>query len=137
MKKNEKYFLPWKCLQVHTTVTYTKYYALVKNENKFLENTCRFISLNWTLWTGASWTKLPLYNVQVNNYEIVVKIFHISHNLTWYSEIVQRFTRISKFCSTYELIKQFMEICVKNCAINLKKNNLYWWCNLSTCSYDS
>ena len=25
---------------------------------------------------------------------------------------------------TYELAKQFMEICVKNCAINLKKNNL-------------
>ena len=63
--------------------------------------------------------------IQLNNYEIVVKIFHISHNLTWYSEIVQRFTRISKFCSTYELTKQFMEICVKNCAINLKKNNLY------------
>ena len=64
-----------------------------------------------------------LSRVQVNNYEIVVKFFHIS--LTWYSEIVQRFTRISKFCSTYELTKQFMEICVKNCAINLKKNNLY------------
>ena len=36
----------------------------------------------------------PKYNdwfcqiLQGNNYEIVVKIFHISHNLTWYSEIV-------------------------------------------------
>ena len=64
------------------------------------------------------------FGIQVNNHEIVVKFFHISHNLTWYSEIVQRFTRISKFCSTYELTKQFMEICVKNCAIDLKKNNL-------------
>ena len=75
--------------------------------------------------------------VQADNYEIFLKIFHIIHNLTWYSEIVQRFTRISKFCSTYELTKQFMEIYVKHCAINLKKNNLYifpllanfesWW----------
>ena len=63
--------------------------------------------------------------IQVNNYKIVEKIFHISHNLTWYSEIVQRFTRISKVCSTYELTKHFIEISVKNCAINLKKNNLY------------
>ena len=31
----------------------------------------------------------------------------------------------TQFCSTYELTKQFMEICVKNCAIDLKKNNLY------------
>jgi hypothetical protein len=28
-------------------------------------------------------------------------------------------------CSSYELTKQFMKICVKNCAIDLKKNNLY------------
>ena len=68
---------------------------------------------------GCQFTK-----VQVNNYEIVVKFFHVSHNLTWYSEIVQRFTRISKVCSTYELTKQFMEISVKNSAINLKKNTL-------------
>ena len=33
--------------------------------------------------------------------------------------------RISKVCSTYELTKQFIEIFVKNCAIYLKKNNLY------------
>ena len=69
------------------------------------------------------WLKFTLL-LQVNNYEIVIKFFHISHDLTWYSEIAQRFTRISKFCSTYEVTKQFMEICVKNCAINLKKNNL-------------
>ena len=60
--------------------------------------------------THKSLKDYPL--LQVNNYEIVVKIFHISQNLTWYSEIVQRFTRISKFCSNYELTKQFMEICV-------------------------
>ena len=69
----------------------------------------------------------PKYNdwfcqiLQGNNYEIVVKIFHISHNLTWYSEIVHIFIRISKVCSTYELTKQFMEICVKNCAIDSKR----------------
>ena len=32
--------------------------------------------------------------IQVNNYEIVVNFFHISHNLTWYSAIIRRFTRI-------------------------------------------
>ena len=46
--------------------------------------------------------------VQVNNYEIVVNLFHISHNLTWYSAIVHKFTRIYPVCSTYELTKQFM-----------------------------
>ena len=50
---------------------------------------------------------------------------HISHNLTWYLSIVHKFTRIYPFCSTYELTKQFMQICVKNCAIHLKKNDLY------------
>ena len=46
--------------------------------------------------------------IQVNNYEIVVNFFHISHNLTWYSVIVRKFTRIYPVCSTYELTKQFM-----------------------------
>ena len=32
--------------------------------------------------------------VQVNNYEIFVNFFHISHNLTWYSAIVHKITRI-------------------------------------------
>ena len=32
--------------------------------------------------------------LQVDDYEIVVNIFHISHNLTWYSAIVHKFTRI-------------------------------------------
>ena len=46
--------------------------------------------------------------IQVNNYEIVVNFFHISHNLTWYSAIVHKFTTIYTVCSTYELTKQFM-----------------------------
>jgi hypothetical protein len=61
--------------------------------------------------------------IQVNNYEIVINFFHISHNLTWYSAIVHKFTRIYPVWSTYEPTKQF--ICVKNCAIDLKTNNLY------------
>ena len=35
--------------------------------------------------------------IQVNNYEIVVNFFHISHTLTWYSAIVHRFVRIYQF----------------------------------------
>ena len=46
--------------------------------------------------------------LQVINYEIVLKYFHISHNLTWYSGIVHEFTRIYPVCSTYELRKQLM-----------------------------
>ena len=65
-----------------------------------------------------------LLGLLVNNYEIFINFFHISHNLTWYSAIVH-FTRIYPICWTYELTKQFMKICVKNCAIDLKKNNLY------------
>ena len=45
---------------------------------------------------------------QVKSYEIVVKFFHISHNLTWYSAIVHKFTRIYPVYSIYELTKQFM-----------------------------
>ena len=67
------------------------------------------------------WSRIWIL-VQVNNYEIVINFFHISHNLTWYSAIV---TRIYQVCSTYELAKQFMQICVKNCAIDLNKNNQY------------
>ena len=39
--------------------------------------------------------------------------------------IVHKFTRIYPVCSTYELTKQFVQICVKNCTTDLKKNNLY------------
>ena len=48
-----------------------------------------------------------------------------------FSYDVHKLTRISKVCSTYELTKQFMEICVKNCASYLKKNNLYKWTELN------
>ena len=47
-------------------------------------------------------------HVQVNNYEITVNFFHISHNYGWYSAIVHKFTRIYPVCSNYELTKQFM-----------------------------
>ena len=46
--------------------------------------------------------------LQVNIYEILVNFFLISHNLTLYSPIVHKFTRIYPVCSTYELTKQFM-----------------------------
>ena len=45
--------------------------------------------------------------LQVNNYEIIINFFHISHILTWYS-IVREFTRIYPVCSTYELTKLFV-----------------------------
>ena len=62
-----------------------------------------------SLWNLHNWGKplLKLY-VQVNNYEIVINFFHISHNLTRYSAIVHKLTRIYPVCSTYELTKQFM-----------------------------
>ena len=61
-------------------------------------------------------------NLRVNYYEIVVNFFFISV-ITCHD--IQHLSRIYPVCSTYELTKQFMEICVKNCAIDLKKNNLY------------
>ena len=78
------------------------------------------MQLRWYGWT----IKLNLM-LQVNYCEIVVHFFHISHNLTWCSTFVHKVTKIYPVCSTYELTKQFMWICVKNCAIDLKKNNLY------------
>ena len=49
------------------------------------------------------WPRILLtYYVQVNNYEIVVNFFHISHNLTWYSAIVHKFTRIYQACNSCE-----------------------------------
>ena len=42
-------------------------------------------------------------------YEIVPNFPHISHNLTWYSAIVPKFTRIFPVCSTYELTKPFLK----------------------------
>ena len=59
-----------------------------------------------SMWLVTSCNALG--SIQVNNYEIVVNLFHISHNLTWYSAIFHKFTRIYPVCSTYELTKQFM-----------------------------
>ena len=81
-----------------------------------------FLSEVFEIADGDAFCNLVL---QVDNYEIVVSIFHISHILTWYSAIVHKFIRIYPVCSTYELTKQFMKIWVKNCAVYLKKNNLY------------
>ena len=84
--------------------------------------------LSNTLKADLSWL-FKVANILVNNY-----FFHISHKLTRYSAIVHKFIRIYQnlpeftqfvrefVCSTYELTNQFMKIC----AINLKKNNLYW-----------
>ena len=66
--------------------------------------------VNWGMRgnCGSWYFMIFPFVVQVNNYEIVVNFFHISHNLTWYSAIVHKFTRIYPVCSTYELTKQFM-----------------------------
>ena len=40
-----------------------------------------------TSFTGPTCGRGEFNLLQVNNYEIVVKNFHISHNLTWYSAI--------------------------------------------------
>ena len=64
--------------------------------------------------------------LQVNDYKIVVNFFHISNNLTWYLAIVHEFTRIYPVCWTYELKETIHVNLCKNCAIDLKKNNLYW-----------
>ena len=67
---------------------------------------CNAFSLgnSFIIWCWISHIK----TIQGNNYEIVINFFHISHNLTWYSTIVNKFTRIYPVCSTYELAKQFM-----------------------------
>ena len=38
-------------------------------------------------------TDWQMVQLQVNNFEIVVNFFHISYNMTWYSEIVRKFTQ--------------------------------------------
>ena len=88
----------------------------LENENDLPNIQCRNVVREGALYGGPS--------IQGNNYEIFVNLFHISHNLTWYSAIVHRFTRIYPVCSTYDLTKQFMQISLKNWAIDLKKNDL-------------
>ena len=58
-------------------------------------------------------------NIQVDYYEIVKLFFHIRHNLTWYSAIVHKFTRIYLVCSTYD--KTIHVKLRKKYTINLKR----------------
>ena len=48
--------------------------------------------------------------LQINDYEIVINSFisAFSHNLTGFSAIVHKFTKIYPVFSNYELTKQFM-----------------------------
>ena len=43
--------------------------------------------------------------LQVNDYEIVVNFFHISHNLTWYSEIVHKFWKNREIDWSYSCLQ--------------------------------
>ena len=81
MKKNEKYVLPWKCLQVGDI----QKILLVKNEDKFLENIIRFffVKLNTVNWcklnkiaivqcTDVTWVHVVMtpksnYNFSIRN----------------------------------------------------------------------
>ena len=67
-------------------------------------------SLEYVLVNATMQKAYFLYGkcVQVNNFEIVVNFFDTSRNLTRYSAIVHKFTRIYPVCSTYELTKQFV-----------------------------
>ena len=52
------------------------------------------VDRKWALKYNGNWNELKnRFTVQVDNYEIVVKSFRISHNLTWYSAIVHKFTK--------------------------------------------
>ena len=87
-------------------VCVVKRWAVIKIDEKRSRICTYYISSNF-LWYAWKFEKILPF-VQVKNCEIVVKFFHISHNLTWYSAIAQKFTRIYPVCSTYELTKQFM-----------------------------
>ena len=91
------FFLSMQCQE------YVFYFYLFNN--KFIYNTACTTSLSYLYFFSIS---LYAKKFQVNNYEIVVNFLHISHNLTWYSAIVHKFTRIYPVCSTYELTKQFV-----------------------------
>ena len=68
----------------------------------------------------AAWYIIPAKkNIQVDYYEIVKLFFHIRHNLTWYSAIVHKFTRIYLVCSTYD--KTIHVKLRKKYTINLKR----------------
>ena len=65
-------------------------------------------SLEWGIRANLISSNPTRNKMQVNDYEIVVVIFHISHKLTWLSAIVYKFTQIYPVCSTYEVTKQFV-----------------------------
>ena len=80
-----------------------------KMENVIVDAVIREDVVRDHLNVNASLANLSkLLQLQVNNHEIVIKKFQILHNLTWYSAIVHKFTRIYQVSSTYELTKQFM-----------------------------
>ena len=62
---------------------------------------------------------------------VFIFVFIFSNKKVYFNEFdiqqlsinLPEFTQLTY--STYELTKQFVQICVKNCAIDLKKNNLY------------
>ena len=99
------------------------YYYLDNSKVLNLRNSATRFTVQWYLPAYQKFTRSDLHMyqrvlwelltpnffiLQVNNYEIVVNFFHTNHNLTWYSAIVHKFTRIYPVCSTYELTKQFM-----------------------------
>ena len=123
--------------------------------NCFCEKSCGFLKIQFKFnrlyqndksnsdceWLSSSTMSLnDLYShkliwctwkiIQVNNYEMVVIFFHISHNLTWYSTIAHKFTRIYPVFSTYELTKQIIcryhQICVKNVQSISKRITWMW-----------
>ena len=54
-------------------------YSKVNSNDEFLFEVTKFVSDSTIMKFFIKWN---VSTVQVNNYEIVVKIFHISHNLT-------------------------------------------------------
>ena len=94
-------------------VYYWYIYRLKRESQKISKNrSLRLLFLNMFLLQSYIRLYSTIFDfwwlLQVNNYEIVVNFFHISHDLTWYSAIVHKFARIYPVCSTYELTKQFM-----------------------------
>ena len=91
----------------HSTAAYyyPNYFPILSNEGskRFSQNIFQYCRNEVQTPTFFKNFKIRYCSVQVNNYEIVVIFFHISHNLTGYSAIVHKCTRIYPVCSTYEL----------------------------------
>ena len=95
----------------HSTAAYyyPNYFPILSNEGskRFSQNIFQYCRNEVQTPTFFKNFKIRYCSIQVNNYDIVVIFFHISHNLTWYSEFVNKFTRIYLVCTAYELTKQF------------------------------